>query len=167
MGGFFRGWRRKCGCVTLVLACAVMVGWVRSAVYYDGVDITPSSRRHVIRSMTGRISWFYAHSYETRVINRGIRFPSFKINPEDEHEIDLGEGSKGLIVRDFRFLRNSQLWDHYTELVQTPGAPVSVDMKLVQVPHWALVLPLTAVSAYLLLSKPRQKPSAPPQDAQP
>lgn len=30
MREFFRGWRRKVGCVTLVMACVLTTGWVRS-----------------------------------------------------------------------------------------------------------------------------------------
>jgi len=30
MRDFFRGWKRKAGCVTLVTACLLMAGWVRS-----------------------------------------------------------------------------------------------------------------------------------------
>ena len=35
MGEFFRGWRRKAGCVSLVLSCVFMIGWVRSHVKDD------------------------------------------------------------------------------------------------------------------------------------
>ena len=30
MREFFKNWRRKAGCVTLLVACAVMVAWIRS-----------------------------------------------------------------------------------------------------------------------------------------
>src|SRR5947209_2489025 len=30
MNNFFHGWRRRAGCVTLVMACVFMAGWVRS-----------------------------------------------------------------------------------------------------------------------------------------
>ena len=38
MGNFFRGWRRKLGVVTLLLACVAMGGWVRSLVIKDRID---------------------------------------------------------------------------------------------------------------------------------
>jgi hypothetical protein len=35
MREFFRGWRRKAGLVTLVMACAVMAMWARSRFIND------------------------------------------------------------------------------------------------------------------------------------
>ena len=35
MDEFFRGWRRKIGVLTLVMACVFMVGWVRSEAMFD------------------------------------------------------------------------------------------------------------------------------------
>jgi len=34
MGDFFRGWRRKSGIVTLVLACVFFVGWMRCLLHH-------------------------------------------------------------------------------------------------------------------------------------
>ena len=39
MNGFFKGWRRKTGMVTLVIPCAVMVAWMRSLLVVDEVLI--------------------------------------------------------------------------------------------------------------------------------
>ena len=39
MGEFFRGWRRKIGCVTLVMAALIMVGWLRSMMRKDIVEL--------------------------------------------------------------------------------------------------------------------------------
>jgi hypothetical protein len=35
MGEFFKGWRRRVGVVTLVMACVFMAGWVRSQSFGD------------------------------------------------------------------------------------------------------------------------------------
>jgi len=35
MGDFFKGWRRKAGCVTLVMACTFAAAWVRSFIVED------------------------------------------------------------------------------------------------------------------------------------
>lgn len=37
MKEFFKGWRRKVGCVTLAAACLFVAGWVRSTVVDDYV----------------------------------------------------------------------------------------------------------------------------------
>ena len=38
MVAYFKGWRRKVGCVTLVLACVIVAGWVRSYKATDNWD---------------------------------------------------------------------------------------------------------------------------------
>src|SRR5882757_1087048 len=39
MREFFHGWRRKAGCVTLVMACMLMIGWMRSRVVHEGLAL--------------------------------------------------------------------------------------------------------------------------------
>jgi hypothetical protein len=43
MHEFFRGWRRKTGCVILVVACFLMIGWIRSLVWRDSTIIRTDS----------------------------------------------------------------------------------------------------------------------------
>lgn len=43
MRQFFRGWRRKAGVVTLILACLVMAAWMRSQWVQGQVDFAISS----------------------------------------------------------------------------------------------------------------------------
>ncbi|MEI8017876.1 MAG: hypothetical protein WCH39_06725 [Schlesneria sp.] len=38
MGNFFQGWRRKTGCVTLVIGLAVIALWLRSLTTFGGVN---------------------------------------------------------------------------------------------------------------------------------
>ena len=40
MGEFFRGWRRKIGMLTLMLALVFMGGWVRSLVVRDDLMVS-------------------------------------------------------------------------------------------------------------------------------
>ena len=39
MGEFFQGWRRKIGCVTLVMAFVLVLGWIRSFYVEDFIDL--------------------------------------------------------------------------------------------------------------------------------
>ena len=41
MGDFFKGWRRKVGCVTLVMACGMATMWLRSFTTIDQIDVYP------------------------------------------------------------------------------------------------------------------------------
>ena len=53
---FFRGWRRKAGCVTLVMALVCVAGWVRSQMIADSaiVGFGPFGYIHII-SRHGRL----------------------------------------------------------------------------------------------------------------
>ena len=60
MGDFFHGWRRKIGCVTLVMACVFMSGWVSSirASHASAYSITDTSRiRLTSRDATVTLRW--------------------------------------------------------------------------------------------------------------
>lgn len=102
MREFFNDWRRKAGCVALVMACVVAGMWLRSQFYYDGVISWDNEVEDTVYSTNGSLHW----SSVTR---------------ED------------LTIRTFRSL-----------------------------PYWSIVLPLTLLSAYLLLWKPRPKPKGKP-----
>lgn len=81
MPKFFHGWRRKLGCLTLLLACVFAVGWVRSPFIQDAIHI-----------------------------------------PCDDG-------------------------DYFCEIGQQR-------ISFIRVPYWSIVIPMTLLSAYLLLSKP-------------
>jgi len=55
MGEFFKGWRRKAGCVTLVLACVMAVGWVRSQHFSDFIKYRIAPQH-----------WFFIRSNDSR-----------------------------------------------------------------------------------------------------
>ena len=40
MREFFKGWRRKMGCVTLLMVCALMGAWARSYSVFDSMQFT-------------------------------------------------------------------------------------------------------------------------------
>ena len=95
MGEFFNGWRRKTGCVTLVMACLLTDGWILSASRTDIANFRLLGKQHIVSSEEQSIQW-------------GAEVP---------HTI---------------------LWDVW------------------YVPYWSVVLPLTLLAAWLLLSKPRK-----------
>jgi hypothetical protein len=98
MREFFRGWKRKAGCVTLLLACVFAAGWVRSQNSIDSFVISDFE----FVSLNGRIDF----GVLWRRVSIGIgEFPEY----------------------------------HAYKCVY----------------YWSLVLPLTLLSAYLLVSKQR------------
>lgn len=121
MGEFFHGWRRKLGCVALVMAGLLASGWVRSHSCFDRahMDWPSRSERHYVGSEKGRIWWMcipynppvYSVGWETEMIYRATQC-------------------------DWRFDEDSWV-----------------------IPYWPLAVPLTLLSAYLILWKPRKPPA--------
>lgn len=147
MSEYFRGWRRKCGCVTLVLACAAAVGWVRSQAIID-----------IMIFRTGR-HWVNAIG-------------------SVENKLFVGESLDSASARDrFEYLRvptsvslfNQQTYEwywHYGGFGVYESSELQSAGRFFTIPYWSLVLPLTALSAWLLLSKQRQpKAIEQPRDA--
>ena len=98
MPTYFKPLRRKIGVLTLVLACVLMAGWVRSLSIQDKELFNIDSLRNAIISSQGSIAW-------ERWIGNG------------RHEST-------------------------------------------SIAYWSIVIPVTMLSAWLLLSKSRQKPAA-------
>ena len=105
MGEYFRGWRRKLGLVTLVLACTITGLW--RAVPdsdFDGLSIALD-------------------------VQFTVQEAGFQV-----------------------------VWQAFSSAV---GISEQIEWL---VPYSTVVIPLTLLSAFLLLFKPRQKPSARPQE---
>ena len=153
MGEFFKGWRRKAGLVTLAMACALMVGWVRSSVVCDQLFIPLRASGLWTASVKGQlgcvrhtdwhepIEWYSA---DTSV------FPDITIFDEIHH---LDSATSQWSHFGFRFGAGR---------IPTPtgGAIQQWDsFQFCYIPYWSLVLPLTLLSAWLILGK-RRKPCA-------
>lgn len=110
MWEFFRGWRRKVGCVEMVMACALVGMWIRSYIVFEQVVVSGN----LVISNSGCLVW----------------------NWMGWHDPDL----------------NILHW--YSDI----ASPFDEDWYLgadgVRLPYWALAIPLTLASAYLILSKP-------------
>lgn len=107
MHTFFHGWRRKAGVVTLVLALAVLVAWMRSQFVTDTYDLFEyhaGSRLLVLESRSG---W--------------------------------------LLIIKFRLFPNAV---GPASLVQDGGVGIN---------YFLMITPLTLLSAFLILWKPRKR----------
>lgn len=58
MRGFFKGWRRKVGCVTLVMAVSMMLLWARSIFFIEFVAVDLGNWTHIFVSDNGKILWW-------------------------------------------------------------------------------------------------------------
>ena len=164
MREFFKPLRRRIGIVTLALACVFMAGWVRSVSLLEDICIhqDPFVAYRLI-SGESRIGWI---SVTANGSGAHLRFPFYNSSS----------------------VQNDGLSHFHPGAVQTSGSrfigfefgrfiPRGGDRRrpryyedVVVMPSWSIVIPLTLVSAWLLLSKP-QKPishsqSTPPANPQ-
>src|SRR4051812_44068427 len=57
MRELFKGWRRKFGVVTLVVACVFTAGWVRSLTNGNSLFLLALGKRHIVASERGALWW--------------------------------------------------------------------------------------------------------------
>ena len=152
MSEFFRGWRRKVGVVTLLMACTLTLIWLRSDVIRDKIDLCPSFYwpqlpwYGEIVSLQGSLGW---HRYEMESGNGGIgtnspaTFSSFKV----KHYFACSPKIEDTLVWQWK-------WGGFGYGAgKTHLRGMSAQVWII--PYWSIVIPLTLLSAYLLLSKPR------------
>lgn len=139
MQKFFRGWKRKLGVVTLILACVFAAGWVRSLIVIDEMSFYIAGRDHGFGSALGLIAW---RSIDNHAQNPSIRWITETIKGS-------GHTAESLVTQfESSFYLQKSL--HPTQFIAT---------------YWSIVVPLTFLSAWLLLSKPpatNPKPASEP-----
>lgn len=143
MDEFFSGWRRKTGCVTLVLACVFATGWIRSLSTTDFFHCVSQegSASDLGLSIGGYLGWEYWYDLP----RPALRIPKWvSSDPMPIHRL----------AEDHDMTWRVKCWG--IEIGTVAG-----DTEFVFVWYGWIVVPLTLLSAYLLLSKPRpKKPSA-------
>lgn len=136
MREFFHGWRRKSGCVAMLMALMVLASWVRS--------------RHIDDLMQFRIddnrAEFFISSYHGLVWWRPSEAGLFSRTPPVL--VSSSNARKGFDTTENAFL-NCRIahirYDHRD--------PQRIGLILIR--HGTIAIPLTLLSALLLLSKPR------------
>jgi hypothetical protein len=148
MREFFRGWRRKAGLVTLVMACLVNVAWMRSQFGRDAYAIRRGNDYQVIA--TSRVGVLWNHKVvpeNTQVIyDPGWEYSTYSENepPDfrlhiDVYQVDWRWRLCGFDFGEYRTKGINRYW---------------------VIPYWSISLPFTLLSAYLILWKPRKRTAA-------
>jgi len=127
MSTFFHGWRRKAGCIALVMAAVLFGMWIRSQVVFDTTAFMVWDRQHEVFSAAGRIHWWAFTPWG----------PTFSIQTN-------------------RLTRQESL--QRIEMGRSYLQTMDLNFEEMDISHWWLISPLTLVSAYLILCKPRKKP---------
>jgi len=134
MDDFFHGWRRKLGVVTLLMALVLMGGWLRSFSATDEIQIGIINQcLQEVRTSWGELHWA---SWKDRPIS--LRWTNW---PAQQPSVHRKHFSEWLVRHE---VRQSNA-DNITRLGQ-----------VVIFPYWSITIPLTLISAFLLLSKPRK-----------
>ena len=160
MRDFFHGWRRKAGCVTLVMACVLMVIWYRSYIVTDDIGYAFQDE-YVLASKGGELCWL-------RIFNPGRS----AADPLDE-ETSSPSLWETVWWETAVFKPMSTVPDHkYLTKYEVLGIEISVSdqyrwisnhlaesvrVSLWRVPLLMLVIPLTLLSAYLIVWKPQKR----------
>ena len=163
----FRGWRRKIGCVMLVMACLAMVAWMRSLFIQDWFSLPIRSAPWLLSRPSGLTIAIegdegppYSFTWNSMPTDKTASTDPFAFVAEF-HRIFYVYDEKGL---DWR-------WDfigfHFCGYLHQGGG-IGNSFRWYVIPYWSIALPPTLLSAYLLLSKPRQpnpqSPSKSPQE---
>jgi hypothetical protein len=145
MHTFFHGWRRKAGLVTLVMSCVLVAGWIRSFRFRDSIEFPSWQRDETIPGIASdnqSISWQFVRasvSYSAVPSADWFRWRFVtKYSPQIPFEVVEDQTVYG-------FGRKIEEYDRgYSSYTRTQYL----------VPYWAMVIPLTLLSAYLLLVPP-------------
>ncbi|MDB5345633.1 MAG: hypothetical protein JWP89_4010 [Schlesneria sp.] len=145
MQTFFHGWRRKMGCVTLVMALACMGAWIRSLATTDIFEFAKeTATTDIIYSFDCSIVWIKVHQ----------EWPDVKTSFQEWDTVPR---------TDYDFFEDDRITWFFRCCGIGVGKEVAGtnDWPIYFIVHYSTItLPLTVLSAYLILWKPR-KPIAP------
>lgn len=146
---FFHCWRRKAGCVTLVMSCVCMAAWVRSLSTKDEVSLRQNiGVTHHLISNHSRFAWKTVTIDDPVSTNFLITFYFSELAKDDGFCFYRGPDPQWIWRRE---------WCGFEFGEFRPNGPPWTE-EIWVIPYWSVVVPLTLISAWLLLSKPWQKP---------
>jgi len=144
MPHYFKPLRRKIGVVTLVLACLLMAGWVRSFAKSDSIIVSWQKTSYYFHSKRGVVtlarhtgSWgkMYWFSHNLLPSDKAVARTFTDAGIKEDWRFDFG----GVVIAE-----------------GTPKhEPGSTRIARLTFRYWMLVVPAAVLSAWLLLSKPR------------
>ena len=165
MREFFRGWKRKAGVMTLLMALGLMGAWIRSQMYIES-GVIRLNEDQVLAGCSNRGSF------------RLITFQYFgKIPSNDAFPIGIAKWERATVIsNDLTFMedpdeifvpvffRLNTKWHsdwqllgfRFVEATLSDGSPVEVKCSAWKIPYWSVTINLTLLSFWLLVSKPRK-----------
>lgn len=153
MGDYFCGWRGKAGCFTLLLALALTGAWLRSLRIHDEWKPWKSDEFvYIIASENARLVFGRLHNPRMHVVGPFIETETNAPTINKERIIS------GVVFKKdweanrclFSLERRSHFW-------WNPFGSTTMELELLVIPYGPVVLPLTLLSAYLILWKARKR----------
>lgn len=146
MREFFKGWRRKAGLVTLVIACMLMGLWMRSYGTMDQISYSPYS----VISVRGRI----AAICDARTIPRSL---PIIISHSASEILNFQPDVDGNCPVWWETLQSSERWDFAGYHLARNGQDGSPSCEI-GFPNLSITIPLTVLAAFLLLAPTPKRP---------
>lgn len=147
MPAYFKPLRRKIGVFTLLIACIFMAGWVRSSFCSDVINTSVWNTIQSIRTTKAGLLW----------VSEEYPGTMFGFCPQ----IQLGNASTWDFQGPWQLEWKScgiKFGEGHFENIQA-GITFNVRAKYWIIPFWLIVIPLTLLSVWLLLSRPRAQKS--------
>lgn len=136
MREFFKGWRRKAGCLVLLMSIVLLCGWFRSMIVTDQLEVAIGDSNHFFTSTEGYFRWT---RWEVKVPG---------VAPWVWHSVAHGSPGQPLDNESaVQWRWNWFLFDFGSGLFR--GSPLSAWAF----PYW-IGIPLTGVAAALLIPGP-------------
>ena len=151
MGEFFRGWRRKTGLATLAVSCLLTIGLLRSFVIIDSVYASRGRTLHELTARAGSLTWL-RRSEEDDVVP--IQWQSIQFSGPNVRLL-YWDG----IQEEIEWQRNWVGFSAGTFHVDAGGFS-TLRVDVLSICYWLIILLLTLLAMYLLLTKPRPAKSA-------
>ncbi len=152
MTDVFAGWRRKFGMMTLLMALVGMAGWVRSGLRVDFVWFPTATFGYSFESLHGLVRLTrgtpVASGMPVQFGSESLRLPPHLKFDDTGNPLPFDPWEK----LDIEWQSNWFAFSFGTAMIK--GSIAKIEMCLI--PYWSIVVPLTVLSAYLLLTKPRK-----------
>ena len=170
---FFRGWKRKSGTATLLMACFFLAGWIRSFQTVDYIKIQFPKSCCFLYSDEFGLSWSHHESLRSKRMLVWEHFPQFQIECASNSRYPL---RGAYLDRQFGPLYGVPAGDRWHGLGfhvgqgPRPSANGEIENRhhtrvtKVVIPNWSIVVPLTMLSVWWLLSKHRTSLSPSPRE---
>ena len=144
MGEFFKPWRRKIGVVLLLISCAAMTGWVRNYFIRDSFNL-PTGDSSSLQFISGYQCLNLVAMWSSIPDKEMASFRIYRHKVTEGVGIHAGEYMLAGSPSPFR-----PKWPRFGD-----GNRNTI-LMIFSLPYWSITIPLTLLSAFVLLSKPRK-----------